>query len=80
MQLGRKVGVLPLNVHLKGPLLRVDSKRPISPPAMVTSEGPAKRTRASSQGTPPTGSSKRSATQPPLPPIKEEKGVSSRPS
>ncbi|KAL0416461.1 UNVERIFIED_CONTAM: hypothetical protein Slati_3478000 [Sesamum latifolium] len=55
-------------------------KRPISPPGGITSEGPAKRTRASSLGTPPTGSSKPSATPPPPPPIKEEKWVSSRPS
>ncbi|KAL0455943.1 UNVERIFIED_CONTAM: hypothetical protein Slati_0933500 [Sesamum latifolium] len=50
-------------------------KRPMSPPAGVTSEGPSKRIRASSLGTPPTGSSKPSATPPPPPPIKEEKGV-----
>ncbi|KAL0439396.1 UNVERIFIED_CONTAM: hypothetical protein Slati_2422600 [Sesamum latifolium] len=55
-------------------------KRPMSPPAGVPSEGPAKRTRASSLGTPPTGSSKPSATPPPPPPIKEEKGISPWPS
>ncbi|KAL0411955.1 UNVERIFIED_CONTAM: hypothetical protein Slati_3785200 [Sesamum latifolium] len=55
-------------------------KKPMPPPRGVTSEGPAKRTRASSLGTPPIGSSKPSATPPPPPPIKEEKGVSSWPS
>ncbi|KAL0462878.1 UNVERIFIED_CONTAM: hypothetical protein Slati_0175400 [Sesamum latifolium] len=55
-------------------------KRPMSPPAGITFEGPAKRTRASSLGTPPTGSSRPSATLPPPPPPKEEKGISSRPS
>ncbi|KAL0411684.1 UNVERIFIED_CONTAM: hypothetical protein Slati_3758100 [Sesamum latifolium] len=43
-------------------------KRPMSPPAGVPSEGPAKRTRASSLGTPPTGISKPSVTPSPPPP------------
>ncbi|KAL0433818.1 UNVERIFIED_CONTAM: hypothetical protein Slati_2716100 [Sesamum latifolium] len=54
-----------------------NGKRPMSPPAGVPSKGPVKRTRASSLGTPPTGSSKPSSTPPPPPPTKEEKGVSS---
>ncbi|KAL0293255.1 UNVERIFIED_CONTAM: hypothetical protein Sradi_6948600 [Sesamum radiatum] len=41
-------------------------KRPMSPHAGVTFEGPSKRTRASSLGTPPTSSSKPSATHLPL--------------
>ncbi|KAL0402485.1 UNVERIFIED_CONTAM: hypothetical protein Slati_4278400 [Sesamum latifolium] len=46
-------------------------KRPMSPPSGY---------RASSLGTPPTGSSRPSATPPPPPPLKEEKGASSKPS
>ncbi|KAL0463076.1 UNVERIFIED_CONTAM: hypothetical protein Slati_0195200 [Sesamum latifolium] len=52
----------------------------MSPPVGIASEGPTKRTRASALGTPPTGSSRPSATPPPPPPLKEERGVSSRPS
>ncbi|KAL0445088.1 UNVERIFIED_CONTAM: hypothetical protein Slati_2231500, partial [Sesamum latifolium] len=40
-------------------------KRPMSPPTGTPTEGPAKRTRASSLGTPPISSSKPSATPPP---------------
>ncbi|KAL0462786.1 UNVERIFIED_CONTAM: hypothetical protein Slati_0166200 [Sesamum latifolium] len=55
-------------------------KRPMSPPSRMPNEGPAKRTRTSSLGTPPISSSKHSVTPPPPPPppTKEEKGVSSR--
>ncbi|KAL0421053.1 UNVERIFIED_CONTAM: hypothetical protein Slati_3128200 [Sesamum latifolium] len=53
----------------------------MSHPTGMPNEGPAKRTRASSLGTPPISSSKPSVTPPPPPPsTKEEKGVSSRPS
>ncbi|KAL0293185.1 UNVERIFIED_CONTAM: hypothetical protein Sradi_6952300 [Sesamum radiatum] len=55
-------------------------KRPISPPVGAPSEGPAKRIRTSSLGTPPSGSSRPSATPPPPPPFKEEKGISPQPS
>ncbi|KAL0281733.1 UNVERIFIED_CONTAM: hypothetical protein Sradi_7292200 [Sesamum radiatum] len=48
----------------------------MSPPARITSKGLAIRNRASSLETHPTGSCRPSATPPPL---KEEKGVSSRP-
>ncbi|KAL0445045.1 UNVERIFIED_CONTAM: hypothetical protein Slati_2227200 [Sesamum latifolium] len=59
---------------------RSKGKRSVSPPPGVTPGGPAKRTRASSLGTPPTSSSKPSSTPPPHPSLKEEKGVPSRPS
>ncbi|KAL0345833.1 UNVERIFIED_CONTAM: hypothetical protein Sradi_4414600 [Sesamum radiatum] len=60
----------------RGTLASSGSKgqRPMSPPTRITSEGSAKRTRASSLGTPPTCSSKPSATPPPPPLFKDEKG------
>ncbi|KAL0446408.1 UNVERIFIED_CONTAM: hypothetical protein Slati_1768700 [Sesamum latifolium] len=50
----------------------------MSLPTGIASKGPANQIRESSLGTPPTISSRPSATPPPPPPFKEEKGVSSR--
>ncbi|KAL0411661.1 UNVERIFIED_CONTAM: hypothetical protein Slati_3755800 [Sesamum latifolium] len=82
MLLESEVGVLLLLVRPRGPPLLVGrkGKRLVSPLTGIAFEGPAKRTRASSLETPPTGSSRPLATPPPPPPFKEEKGVSFRPS
>ncbi|KAL0411718.1 UNVERIFIED_CONTAM: hypothetical protein Slati_3761500 [Sesamum latifolium] len=53
-------------------------KRPMSPSGGTPSEGPAKRTRASSIATPPASSLRPSAPPPPPPPNREEKGVPPR--
>ncbi|KAL0430672.1 UNVERIFIED_CONTAM: hypothetical protein Sradi_0693200 [Sesamum radiatum] len=60
----------PVSSSLKG-------KRPMSPPTGTPTEGSAKRTRASSLGTPPISSFKPSAIPPPPPPpppVKDDKG------
>ncbi|KAL0447818.1 UNVERIFIED_CONTAM: hypothetical protein Slati_1909700 [Sesamum latifolium] len=53
-------------------------KRSMSPSRGMPSDGPVKRARASSTGTPPISSSRPSVPSPPPPPSREEKGVPPR--